>query len=260
MGEKNLNELHLFAGSGGGILGGLLLGHKPICAVEWDKDARDKLIQRQKDGCLPRFPIWDDVSTFDGKPWKGITDIVCGGFPCQDISPAGQRKGLAGERSGLWSEMARIISEVEPRFVFVENSSALVNNGLGTVLGELSEMGYNARWGVLGAYNTGLPHNRDRCWIVADRSKERRNSLSWWTAKINRDLARHVKAFTPANRILEEFQKKRNECQDKTENCLPSYLCRVVDGMAGNVERLARIGNGQIPSVAALAFKTLSGI
>ena len=254
-----MNELHLFAGSGGGILGGLLLGHKPICAVEWDKDARDKLIQRQKDGCLPRFPIWDDVSTFDGKPWKGIADIVCGGFPCQDISPAGQRKGLAGERSGLWSEMARIISEVEPRFVFVENSSALVNNGLGTVLGELSEMGYNARWGVLGAYNTGLPHNRDRCWIVADRSKERRNSLSWWTAKINRDLARHVKAFTPANRILEEFQKTRNECQDKAKDSLPPYLCRVDDGLAGNVERLARIGNGQIPSVAAIAFKTLSG-
>ena len=255
-----MNELHLFAGSGGGILGGMLLGHRTVCAVEYDEDARKKLIQRQKDGCLPRFPIWDDVSTFDGKPWKGIAEVVCGGFPCQDISPAGQRKGLDGERSGLWKEMARIISEVEPRFVFVENSSALINNGLGTVLGELSEMGYNARWGVLGAYNTGLPHNRDRCWIVADSSKERGHSISWWAAKINGELERHVKAFTPFDRAVEEFQKQRNECKNKNENCLPSYLCRVDDGMAGNVERLARIGNGQVPSVAALAFRTLTGI
>jgi len=110
-----MNELHLFAGSGGGILGGLLLGHRPVCAVEFEKDARDKLIQRQREGALPWFPIWDDVCTFDGKPWKGIADIVCGGFPCQDISPAGFRRGIQqGTRSGLWAEMARIIHEVGP--------------------------------------------------------------------------------------------------------------------------------------------------
>ena len=255
-----MNELHLFAGSGGGILGGLLLGHRPVCAVEFEKDARDKLIQRQREGALPWFPIWDDVCTFDGKPWKGIADIVCGGFPCQDISPAGFRRGIQqGTRSGLWAEMARIIHEVGPGFVFVENSSALITNGLGIILGDLASMGYDARWGVLGAYNRGFPHNRRRAWIVADRSKKRRNGVSWWATKIQRDLERHQPSFTSFDRSVEEFCRERNEWKNKEEDSLPPYLCRVDDELAGNVERLARVGNGQVPSVAALAFKTLSG-
>lgn len=85
-----MNELHLFAGSGGGILGGMLLGHTTVCAVEIEPYCRKNLLQRQRDGILPRFPIWDDVTTFDGKPWRGLVDIVCGGFPCQDISCAGR--------------------------------------------------------------------------------------------------------------------------------------------------------------------------
>ena len=86
--NRTLNELHLFAGGGGGILGGILLGHEPVCAVEIKSYCRETLLQRQRDGLLPRFPIWDDVRTFDGTPWRGIADVVCGGFPCQDISAA----------------------------------------------------------------------------------------------------------------------------------------------------------------------------
>lgn len=163
-----MNELALFAGAGGGILGGALLGWRTVCAVEFAEYPRKILLARQRDGLLDRFPIWDDIRTFDGYPWKGIVDVISGGFPCQDISVAGKGLGLAGERSGLWSEMFRIVCEVEPKYVFVENSPMLTSRGLGIVLGDLASMGFNARWGVLGAAHVGAPHLRERIWIVAN--------------------------------------------------------------------------------------------
>ena len=171
--DSGLRELALFAGAGGGILGGKLLGWKTVCAVEWDAYARDVLVARQNDGCLDPFPIWDDVQTFDGRPWRGRVDVVSGGFPCQDISAAGKGAGINGARSGMWAHMARIVGEVRPRFVFVENSPVLTSRGLGTVLGDLAAMGYDARWGVLGAIDAGAPHKRERIWIVADSMCQR---------------------------------------------------------------------------------------
>ena len=165
-----MNELALFAGAGGGILGGKLLGWRTVCAVEWEPYPASVLCARQNDGLLPPFPIWDDVQTFDGKPWRGIVDVVSGGFPCQDISSAGGGAGIDGEASGMWREMARIIHEVQPRFAFVENSPMLTSRGLGTVLGDLASMGFDARWGVLGAADVGANHKRDRIWIVAKYS------------------------------------------------------------------------------------------
>jgi len=162
-----MNELALFAGAGGGILGGKRLGWRTVCAVEFDPYAASVLAARQNDGLLPPFPIWDDVRTFDGLPLRGAVDVVSGGFPCQDISVAGGGAGIDGERSGLWGEMARIVGEVRPRFVFVENSPALTSRGLGTVLGDLAALGYAAEWGVLGASDVGAPHRRKRIWIVA---------------------------------------------------------------------------------------------
>ena len=156
----------LFAGAGGGILGGHLLGWRTVCAVEWEPYPASVLAARQNDGIFPPFPIWDDIQTFDGRPWRGIVDVVSGGFPCQDISAAGKGAGIDGERSGMWREMARVIHEVRPRFVFVENSPMLTSRGLGTVLGDLASMGFDARWGVLGAADVGAPHQRDRIWIV----------------------------------------------------------------------------------------------
>ena len=165
--QQSLNELALFAGAGGGILGGHLLGWRTVCAVEWEQYPASVLCARQNDGLLPPFPIWDDVQTFDGKPWRGIVDVVSGGFPCQDISAAGKGAGIDGERSGMWGEMARIIYEVQPRYAFVENSPMLTSRGLGRVLGDLASMGFDARWGVLGAADVGANHQRDRIWIVA---------------------------------------------------------------------------------------------
>src|SRR3954462_15521300 len=103
-----MRELALFAGAGGGILGGKLLGWRTVCAVELDPYCRRVLLARQRDGWLPRFPVWDDVRTFDGRRWGGAVDVVSGGFPCTDISAAGRGAGIDGEASGLWREMARI--------------------------------------------------------------------------------------------------------------------------------------------------------
>jgi DNA (cytosine-5)-methyltransferase 1 len=163
-----MNELALFAGAGGGILGGKLLGWRTVCAVEWEPYAASVLLARQNDGILPAFPIWDDVQTFDGKPWQGVVDVISGGFPCQDIASNGKGEGINGSRSGLWKEMARVIGEVRPKYVFVENSPMLTRRGLGTVLGDLAKMGFNAEWGVVSAAEVGAHHKRSRIWIVAN--------------------------------------------------------------------------------------------
>lgn len=168
-----MNELHLFAGAGGGILAGQLLGHRTVCAVEWEPYAQAVLVARQNDGTFPPFPVWDDVQTFDGRPWRGLVDIVAGGFPCQDISTTGKGAGLDGERSGMWHHMARIIGEVRPRYVLVENSPALTSRGLGRVLSDLAALGFDAQWGVLGACDVGAPHKRERIWIVAHANSQR---------------------------------------------------------------------------------------
>jgi len=165
--DMALRELALFAGSGGGILAGKLLGWRTVCAVERDAYCRRVLFARQRDGLLPAFPVWDDVRTFDGRAWQGEVDVISGGFPCQDISAAGHGIGIQGSRSGLWGEFARIIREVRPPFAFVENSPRLRGKGLWRVLGDLAEMGFDAQWGVLGADDAGAPHVRKRIWIVA---------------------------------------------------------------------------------------------
>lgn len=111
--KGGLNELALFAGAGGGILGSHLLGWNTICAVERDAYASQVLAQRQNDGFLKPFPIWSDITTFDGKPWKGIVDVISGGFPCQDISIAGKGAGLDGERSGLRADVQELKGAVD---------------------------------------------------------------------------------------------------------------------------------------------------
>ena len=171
--NEPLRECALFAGAGGGILGGILLGWRTVCAVELDPYCQRILAQRQNDGILEPFPIYSDIREFDGREWAGSVDVVSGGFPCTDISTAGKGAGITGSESGLWKEMARIIGEVRPRFVFVENSPALTSRGLGTVLGDLAALGFDTEHGVVGAHHVGAPHKRDRIWILAshpDRS------------------------------------------------------------------------------------------
>jgi DNA (cytosine-5)-methyltransferase 1 len=164
---RGLRELALFAGAGGGILGGHLLGWRTVCAVEWEPYPAAVLAARQNESILPPFPIWDDVQTFDGHPWRGLVDVVSGGFPCQDISSAGKGAGITGARSGMWKHMARIIREVEPTYAWLENSPLLTRRGLWAVLGDLASLGYDAEWGVLAASGVGANHRRERIWILA---------------------------------------------------------------------------------------------
>jgi len=231
-----MNELALFAGAGGGILGGHLLGWRTVCAVEWEPYPTSVLVSRQNEGVLPPFPIWDDVRTFDGRPWRGRVDVVSGGFPCQDISAAGKGAGIDGERSGMWSHMVRIIREVGPRYCFVENSPMLTSRGLGRVLGDLASMGYDARWGVLGASDIGAEHERKRIWIVADS-----NGSQLEGGQLSQRSKSSHSAFSHAR-----------WGKDKPG------MDRALDGVAARVDRLKAIGNGQVPSVAALAWRILS--
>lgn len=144
-----------------------MLGWRTVCAVEFEPYAASVLVARQNDKILAPFPVWDDVRSFDGFAWRGLVDVVSGGFPCQDISAAGKGAGIDGKRSGLWGEMHRIIGEVRPKFAFMENSPLLVGRGLARVIGDLAQIGYDAEWLVMGADDVGAPHVRKRIWILA---------------------------------------------------------------------------------------------
>lgn len=268
-----MHELALFAGAGGGILGGKLLGWRTVCAVEFASFCARRLAQRQNEGNLPSFPIWDDVRTFDGRPWSGIVDVVSGGFPCQDISSAGKGAGIEGSRSSLWAEMARIIGEVGPEWVLVENSPLLTSRGLGTVLRDLAEMGFNAEWGVLGAVDAGAPHERERIWIIANNPSNRRGEGrargSYPSGEREREFPFPSLEHTTGKGFQDRagFQMEESSKNKKSERpgrvgdwwATEPRLGRVAHGVAHRVDRLRAIGNGQVPAVAAMAFRILSG-
>lgn len=282
-----MRELALFAGGGGGILGGKLLGWRTVCAVEINPYARKVLLARQRDGILEPFPIWDDITTFDGTPWRGAVDVVSGGFPCQDISAAGKGAGIEGEQSGLWLEMARVIREVRPQYVFVENSPMLTSRGLGCVLGDLAEMGYDAKWGVLGAHHVGAPHKRDRIWVVAtnpnsepvrdhqQRQARRRDHIQdGGNPKPSHNGTAQSLADSESQRLQGPHKKNgehksengERDCESVGSNAgthewwaIEPNVGRVADGVAHRVDRLKTLGNGQVPAVAALAWNMLSG-
>ena len=277
-----MNELALFAGAGGGILGGKLLGWRTVCAVEWEPYPASVLCARQNDGLLPPFPIWDDVQTFDGKPWRGIVDVVSGGFPCQDISAAGKGAGIDGERSGMWSHMARVVGEVRPRFVFVENSPMLVSRGLERVLGDLTALGYDTKWTVMGAADVGANHQRDRIWIVGKatnttsiRSHNKEDQCfmeSKGCSELQSKQSRHSSEMAYTSELFSNGgnNNRQGGSISKLGNSHGAYgqndnwwkvepnVGRVADGVADRVDRLKAIGNGQVPLCAATAWKVLT--
>lgn len=267
-----MNELALFAGAGGGILASQIIGANTICAVEWDAYAAGVLAQRQNDGLLPAFPIWDDVSTFDGKSWRGIVDLVSGGFPCQDISAAGSGAGIEGSRSGLWKQMLRIICEVRPGFVFMENSPLIVRRGLAVVISDLAEIGYGMQWMCLSAAECGAHHGRDRFWGLAYPDMQG----SGWRKQFQEggEGERDVADMANSERIGRQQMEQPISCgasgersADQAEYASISRgwqgwpiepdVGRVADGVASRVDKLRCLGNGQVPRVAAAAFEIL---
>jgi len=227
--EENVNELALFAGAGGGILGGHLLGWRTVCAVERDAYAAQVLAQRQNDGILRPFPIWSDVCSFDGKPWRGIVDVVSGGFPCQAFSKASRGRITA---KSMWPEMHRIVSEVKPRFVFAEN---VTKDAITIAATDLIAMGYKAKAINLSAKDMGADHIRERFWLLAYTDDE---------SKLLRGIDAKVG-------VGKEFHRS------VWDSYAPEPV--LVDGVPFRVDRYRAIGNAQVPIVAAAAFSMPHG-
>ena len=158
---NGLKVLDLFSGIGGFSLGLERAGMETIAFCELDK-ACHKVLKKH----WPHTPIYDDIRTLNGTNLQNTVDIICGGFPCQDISLIGKGGGIAGERSGLWWEFHRLIKEIKPSWVIAENVTALRSRGLDEVLRSLAEIGYDAEWHCISASAIGAPHRRDRVWII----------------------------------------------------------------------------------------------
>lgn len=175
-----MHTMHLFAGHGGGLLADLILGHKPVVAVEWDGYACQVLRERAADGWFPGLHVWEgDVRLFDPSEYAGSVDCIHAGFPCQDISVAGKQAGVSeGTRSGLYREVLRIAGVVRPKQLFLENVAAILSNGLGTVLGDLAALGYDCRWLCIRASDVGAPHHRDRWFLLANANSDDRGASS----------------------------------------------------------------------------------
>jgi DNA (cytosine-5)-methyltransferase 1 len=224
----SVHELALFAGAGGGILGGKLLGWRTVCAVEWEPYPASVLCARQNDKILETFPIWDDVQTFDGKPWRGIVDVVSGGFPCQAYSTAASGRNTADD---LWPEMRRIVADVAPTYVFAENVSRVA---IDQAANDCESMGYKTRAISLSAKDLGADHIRERFWLLA-------------YSDYDSELLRSVNAET---RWVQKLGYSIWEGNARST--------RVSDGMASRMDRIKATGNGQIPIVAATAWRILS--
>lgn len=249
-----MNELSFFTGCGGGVYASKILGHRVVGYVEIAEYPQRIIRARIEDGTFDNAPIFGDLRTFISEGYaeryKGMVDIISGGFPCQDISSAGSGKGLEGERSGLWREFAEAIRIIEPRLVFVENSPMLTIRGLGTILSNLAQMGYDAKWGVLGSYNVELPTPRERLWILAsavgfglERNREDRAD--------GRSMGRpELSIPKTSSDILRKFLSSWNA----------GGVYRSSDGYADWKHRVKAAGNGQVPALAATAFRQLNAV
>lgn len=247
-----MNELALFAGVGGGLLASKwLLGWRTICYVEREPYVVERIRERIAQGMLDEAPIWDDVKTFDGRPWAGRVDIVTGGFPCQPYSSAGRQKGSKDERN-LWPDTLRVIRQVRPRWGFLENVPRLLHfDYFGKIIGSLAESGFDVRWDSLPANEFGAPTKRERVYLVAHAHRFRSQA--------------HGILCGPTDKALSESKGKgkwNGRYSDGHGNrirLLPDFeFLGMVDGMAHRVERCKAIGNGQVPIVVATAWTLLS--
>ena len=167
MSNTDIRILDLFSGIGGFSYGLKQAGgFRTVAYCEIEEYAQEVLLHRMEEGQLDPAPIHTDITKLDGRPLRGHVDLICGGFPCQDLSVAGKLAGIDGERSGLWGEYARLIREIRPRWVIVENVPNLLVLGMHRVLGDLASSGYDAEWSCISAAEMGAPHKRDRVWII----------------------------------------------------------------------------------------------
>jgi DNA (cytosine-5)-methyltransferase 1 len=249
----------LFTGIGGMDLGLERAGMRCAWQVECDSYARTILRKH-----WPDVPKWGDVRTA-GADRLARVDLICGGFPCQDISGAGTGAGLEGERSGLWFHFARIVRELRPRFVLVENVALLRRRGLDVVLGNLAESGFDAEWDCIPAAAVGAPHRRDRLFIVATRRADVANAdrLSGLGAAHDDDREEplgdnaHGRSADVANAsgdglegVFVPWAAARAVLRSGGDRWTPEPdVGRVVDELPARVDRLRGLGNAAVPAV-----------
>lgn len=231
--------LDLFSGIGGFSLGLERSGaFKTVAFCEIEPYCQKVLAKH-----WPKVPIYNDVRTITAERLAadGIAvDAICGGFPCQDISTAGKGAGLAGERSGLWFEYARIISEVRPRYVIVENVSALLARGLDEVLRTLAALGYDAEWHCIPASAIGAPHRRDRLWIVADAKG----------GGLQRNNQPILSSKSKKSRFFSE--PSRSGCGGERWWSVEPNVGRVANGLPNRTHRIKALGNAVVPQIPEL--------
>lgn len=226
--------LDLFSGIGGFSLAARWLGgFETVAFVE-----RDLYCQKVLKRHWPDVPIFDDVCTYHPEP--GSADVVCGGFPCQDISIAGNRAGIElGTRSGLFYELMRIAGEVGARYIVMENVASICSDGLGTVLGELAKNGRACEWACVSAADLGAWHVRNRWWAVSYPDSYRMEGST--------EKPIHWQLALARSQNLREFEALRDGPADGTPK-----LCRGSDGISSRVDRLKALGNAVVPQVAAI--------
>ncbi len=254
-----MRELSLFTGAGGGLLGTHLLGWTPIGYVEFNDYCQRVIRQRIIDGILPSAPIFGDIRAFISSGcaelYRGITDVITAGFPCQPFSVAGDMEAGNDDRN-MWPATIDVIQRVRPPLVFLENVPGLLSSGYGfTVASDLQWAGYQVLPPLqLGAFDVGCHHRRNRIWIVAADPK---------SAGRERILCDNFSGVTKANKPGADKADTLAKLPDRISRIEQSLGKPGVfgsnDGLAYRVERLGVIGNGQVPAVVREAWRILIG-
>ena len=253
----------LFSGIGGLELGLERAGLGPTI---WQVE-RDPYAQRILERHWPDARRFDDVRTVGAHNLAPV-DLICGGFPCQDISVAGKGAGLDGERSGLWVEFARIVRELRPRFVVVENVPALLARGFGRVLGDLAACGYDAEWDCIPAAAVGAPHLRDRLFVVAYPNGSGALESEGGVREVGGRAGDSGAEMADADR---ERREKRDPAAFAGYVGLASWRAaqegrawlpepnvgRVADGVPARMDRLRCLGNAVVPQVAEVIGRAI---
>lgn len=235
---EKLRVLDLFSGIGGFSLGlERTGGFETVAFCEIEEFPRRVLAKH-----WPEVPCYHDVRTLtkDALDRDGIAvDVICGGFPCQDLSTSGSGLGLKGERSGLWHEYARLIGEIRPSLVIVENSPELLDGWIGDVLRPLAAFGYDAQWSCIPASAVGAPHRRDRIWLVAYTPCL---GLSQ-QGQLIKSIIAAPDSFREASQLERAFQGRN----------LP-YVCGGHDGVSAYVDldAVKALGNAVVPQIPEL--------
>lgn len=264
----NMRSLDLFTGYGG-IAIGLREYCKPIGYCEIERYAQAIIASRIADGELPIAPIYPDVTKLRGE--IDTVDIITGGFPCQDISVAGNGVGLEGKRSGLFFEIIRLAKETRAPFVFLENVPAIRTRGLREVIRAFTEMGYDCRWTCLSAASVGAPHKRERWFLLANsngsrqvpdlpQSKRRINNAKSLGSSENVANSELNKGGIQSRWSKRTSGKKEANYMDGSWWNSEPNLGRVADGTADDVDRIKALGNGVVPLQVKTAFEILIGI